>query len=475
MEQIFLCYSHHDNEPITEGSRGWVTHFRQALEAEMKHVSRPCGVWMDPAIPGNRQFDQNIRDQLDTGAGLVIVYSENWLNSDYCRNEELQYFLSRHPDARDTGRLFLVKKEDVDIGLRPPELDKLNGYRFHQSRNQANPGVYLPLEPTDNPASEFRQELRRLAMDIKGTLKKTAVGAPSHSSRGPAPKAARKRRILLARATPDLLPYADRLSRELIQRGYEVSEPTQYRKGRANIESEWRELVADTDATIHLIGAQPDPLVDEAGAMLAWLQFELAGNLGRRLRLTWIAPHALAEGSPTLALASEIRDAEREAGDRLFQGIGEDTLAEIIDSLEEQVPRSSGQGIYLIYSQDDSESVLKLVDHLSFRNVPFEASLLSGNPDVLIADHIAKLSSAPGVLIYWGKSCDDWFSQKVNDVRRYVSPRIAHLAANRGSRIGCIGEPDDPQKHIIIKSYNNDFDMIYFTFQNAGFEKLDLQ
>src|SRR5882757_2389900 len=96
--QIFMSYARADDDLPQDSppaAKGFVTHLYNELRYELRTAGNPAIIWRDTRrIERGDQFDQLIRDAIASSAILVVVLSENWMASQYCR-DELKCFAER--------------------------------------------------------------------------------------------------------------------------------------------------------------------------------------------------------------------------------------------------------------------------------------------------------------------------------------------------------------------------------------------
>ena len=95
--------------------------------------------------------------------------------------------------------------------------------------------------------------------------------------------------------------------------------------------------------------------------------------------------------------------------------------------------------------------------------LPFFASLHDGDPAALFEDHTRKLKNASVVLIYWGHANDQWYEQKVTELRKYVPKATTPI-----KRVSSSGEPLSPQKKTVVNSVIDDFDNVIDVVSRDG-------
>ena len=79
--EIFISYSHIDNEPFGDPRGGWVDIFHEHLQNFVNvHVGRRTKVWRDKRLTGAEVFSDEIEQQLRSSAILVSVFRRDTCN-----------------------------------------------------------------------------------------------------------------------------------------------------------------------------------------------------------------------------------------------------------------------------------------------------------------------------------------------------------------------------------------------------------
>jgi len=85
---IFISFSHQDNEPRPGQDTGWVERFARYLEwwLDSRRGLTGLEIWLDKKrLTGTTEFDHRIERDLGRTALLVVLHSHNYRNSDYCK------------------------------------------------------------------------------------------------------------------------------------------------------------------------------------------------------------------------------------------------------------------------------------------------------------------------------------------------------------------------------------------------------
>ena len=84
--RICCCYAHEDR-PLLEGLQRYLHPLQRAGLINM---------WDDANISPGLEWKKEIREQLQAAQIILLLVSTDFLNSDYCYSEEMQYALERH-------------------------------------------------------------------------------------------------------------------------------------------------------------------------------------------------------------------------------------------------------------------------------------------------------------------------------------------------------------------------------------------
>lgn len=121
---IFISYSKIDEDiALNDSDDGLVLMFHEDLDDVLKHVLRIPG---SIATSNEIRHDELLQETLPSTAILLIVYTRNWLDSEFAQ-QELQAFLeaNRSRGIRESAirnRIILLPLEFVDLSALPTEL-----------------------------------------------------------------------------------------------------------------------------------------------------------------------------------------------------------------------------------------------------------------------------------------------------------------------------------------------------------------
>ena len=87
---IFISYAHRDDQD------DWVTRLKDKFAAKLSELGPDAEVWFDAnRLRTGDVFKEAIRDKLSNAMMLVAVVSPNYVNSQFCIEEELEYFIEK--------------------------------------------------------------------------------------------------------------------------------------------------------------------------------------------------------------------------------------------------------------------------------------------------------------------------------------------------------------------------------------------
>jgi len=181
---IFISYAWVDNEVYPGAENGWVHTFVDGLR---KHLARELGrrdevdrLWLDyEQVRGNQSLTPTIREHLVASRTLVLILSNGYLASPWCR-QELETFVEKAGTV--SGRIFVVQMSPVD--QEPESLRDLLKYSFWYLDDKRLPCTrwFPEIDPTDR---EYSREQQRLARDLAVKLRDLQTPQPgSHPTPG---------------------------------------------------------------------------------------------------------------------------------------------------------------------------------------------------------------------------------------------------------------------------------------------------
>ena len=193
---VFISYSQVDDEDVLYGGEkvAWVKSLKERLETRVRQrgIGRDLRVWLDTKnLSGNEALSSTLFETVKRSAVLVIIFSENYLQSEWCRKEREIFLEAAANDPRFEGRVFVVHYQDVPLNDRPEGIRDFIGFQFYDKDSSAE------LDPRGDGYTRALLNLReKIAAKLKEMRKSIEGGAMISSDNRPA--------VFLAESTPDL-------------------------------------------------------------------------------------------------------------------------------------------------------------------------------------------------------------------------------------------------------------------------------
>ena len=174
MPEIFISYAHADDQPLAEGTKGWVTAFSDRLQKSLAMKSGGSGftLWMDQRLEPQKQVKQALNERVGRADCFVAVLSPRYLESRWCR-QEIEEFVRRM--GRDAGRVFLVEIVPTPRAQWPSGTEELSPRQFwSQANDEPAPVTFGWPAPDPTADRPYWRALNELAHFISGQLESLA-------------------------------------------------------------------------------------------------------------------------------------------------------------------------------------------------------------------------------------------------------------------------------------------------------------
>ena len=183
---IFISFTHQDNDRLPGLEHGWVDEFHQQLENQLKRRRQLDGlrIWRDRELHGNTDFDIAIENKIDSVALFLVLHSRAQRKSDYCR-KELDWFTTKYRDSMLVGeqrRVFNVLLDNFPHQQWAEPLQGVVGFPRHDAEGDEMGEFTHPNEIT------FGKQLRRVVdaaetiLDAMRVQRQAARPEPSAST-----------------------------------------------------------------------------------------------------------------------------------------------------------------------------------------------------------------------------------------------------------------------------------------------------
>jgi hypothetical protein len=464
VHDAFISYRHFDNAPLYGAQRGWVDLFHERLQWRLNQLlGRAVDVWRDPRIPANDNFVTHLEETLRASAVFVGVLSPGYLKSRHCQ-KELEDFCREAASnlgltVEGRARLFKVVKTPIDRDRHPEQLKDQLGFEFFEE----NPATKIPREFDPDFARrgerKYWNRLHDLAWEIKEVIERIDAGTPQ-VTRGS---------VFLAECASDLIEERDLLRRELQLQNYRVLPDRPMPMNAAEYRATARAMMSESLLSIHLVGTvggmRPEGSDD---ASVVAMQIEVGAEVSRERglpRLIWlprdmIPPEPIQQAYLDLLTGS----AYLQTGADLVNSSIEELKSEIADKLTQERPtptplekredRSNSLGraeappkIYFIFDKRDVEIALPIAEFLNERHIEVLLPPLEDDEESLVIEsHMKKLTTADGILVYYGSGNQKWLESKLSDIEKSSGLTMASPGKDRACI--CVGSPVSLHKRL---------------------------
>jgi hypothetical protein len=436
--EIFISYSHIDNEPFGDPRGGWVDIFHEQLQNFVNvHVGRRTKVWRDKRLTGAEVFSDEIEQQLRRSAILVSVISPGYVRSEWC-NRELVGFTKT---AQNLGnlrvgnlqRVVKVLRLPVERSTLPPLLDEVLGGQFYREDPASGRARDLLLDPSADARQVFLARVDDVAQDLSRMLDAMSEsGGAAADSRSASAAAAGPTSIagtvFLAWTTSDLAEEREKLRRELEARNYNVVPTGAPPLDAAGVRERIAAALKDAKVAIYLIGAHYGFVPEGEERSIIELQSDEAtyqASTSTAARIVWFAPNVRPD--PRLsALIERVQQPSLPSGrvDVLANQTMEALKTLVLDRLNpvtKPTPRAEGTAmrvVYLLSDQLDRETVAPIQDFLFDQSLEVRLPLFEGDSEEIRTEHYATLKECEGVLLFWGKAKESWLRNVLRDLNK---------------------------------------------------------
>src|SRR5262249_16792782 len=234
----------------------------------------------DQKLSGNDDVAGSLIDKLSGAASLVSVLTPRYLKSDWCRRELGEFHLRASESGGVTiegkSRIFKVIKTPINRDEHPEEAQKSLGYEFYEIDPITKRFREFGYALKQDYDQRYWNKLEDLAQDIKDLIEKI------RSRQGDAPTTTIQpsgKTIYLAETTSDLSEQRDRIRRELLLNGHRVW-PDRPLSHNRRIREEVKSCLAESQLSVHLIGADYGVVPEGESLSIVELQHELARERG---------------------------------------------------------------------------------------------------------------------------------------------------------------------------------------------------
>jgi hypothetical protein len=470
---IFISYSHADNEPLIEDAPGWVDFFVDLLRKRIRlRLRGDIQIFRDPQLRFYEKFSAQLAKRLEKSAILICIPSPNYVGSDWCL-WELEEFYKRAGD----GRIIKVVKthiDDQDFKHNAKDLmkkiEQVLDSRFY-SRNE-NTGLIEDLMPEINRdhLSSCIMKIEIIAQNLVELFRKLSKAeskeasssdenqAPPNDGTMAGAEVTPQITVYLAEPTKGLESEYNRIKSELMQFNYRILPDSPLPLDAEQLKETVDRSLRESSLFVHLIGEKYGVRPDGDDRSIPHIQYDLAAGIDQNRQIVWVKPDQSPENANQEEFLSQIKNHSPHYLQIKLEDLKE-TIRERLKTAntngleddEDEAPVS----ICLYYHEEDIGSIKPLYNHLMFDEL-FNVKLPLKDATSLQA-HKQMLQSSDAVLLYYGASGEDWFMNIWKQIRRFLSterpkPLLARaIYAGDPPRI----EKDllDTEDPVIIRNY----------------------
>ena len=429
LANIFISYSHTDDQSFLEEQKGWVTTFRQALETRLfQLLGARVNIWTDDSkLTGNEMFAETIEDQIVKSDIFIPILSPGYLRSKFAEAELRQFYraadMTGGTAVGNMSRVFKVNKTPVVPGAEPPELRDQLGYNFYEideASGRAREFTHFLGAGSD---FKFWNRIDDLAFDIKRVieeLKQPLLGVlPSIALARPS--------VYLAETTSDVSYERDNIKRDLQQYDYKVFPDRVLPVEAASFNAAVKEQLSRCSLSIHLLGALYGVIPEGEERSIIQIQEQLAAERAEAdpsfSHIIWMAPQT-SPTDPRHKHFIQSLQVNLSAGTEFLQTSFEDLKTRILEKLsrvKQPLTMTAAHDlirVYLIFVSSDASAVLPIEQYFFDRGFEVISSLAEGEGAQAVQYHRENLLNCDAVFIYYGTGNQQWLRSQLWDLQK---------------------------------------------------------
>jgi hypothetical protein len=430
---VFISYSHIDNQPFGDPRGGWVDIFHAQLQNFVNvHVGRRTNIWRDRRLTPAEVFSDEIEQQLRSSAVMISIISPGYLQSEWCNRELLGFTRAAQERGNlrigNLQRVIKVLRLPVTRSLLPPLLDDVLGGQFYRVDPASERARDLLLDPSPDAEKVFLARVDDVAQDLSRLLGEMAVSGDSGPSDSPPPASATAT-VFLAWATGDLSEEREKLRRELEARNYRVVPTGAPSLDATGVRASVLDALREARVAVHLIGALYGFVPEGEARSIIELQSDEAlyqASNSTAARIFWLASNTLSQEPRLSAFVDRLQQQSPQGGrvDLLVNQTIEDLKTLVLDRLNLVLKppaaaiAAASVLVYLMCDQLDRANVAPIQDFLFDQSLEVRLPLFDGDAEQIREEHYETLKGCDGVLIFWGKAKEGWLRTMLRDLNK---------------------------------------------------------
>src|ERR1041385_771831 len=447
---LFISYARLDNEKTEESDSGWVSRFKDSLNAFLSSaLGDEPKIWWDTELRGNEVLPEGIAEELPKTAVLISILSPRYLRSSWCLTEINKFC----EIAEAQGGLVVNNKMRICRVMLMPETNELRerlpgplkhqvglkdqiGYPFYDKKKNDRLVRVDPRFGVEFKA-DFHLRVNRVAEELAELINKLNQGEnPSGELRPAEPSASLKPVIYLAECSWDREGDRRKISNELRATGYTVvpDEGTRLPDLEEDYAAEVEKSLGAAQLSIHIVGENPSTVLNGPGRKDAvQLQNEIAARKtksGGVSRLIWLPGGTSTQTQHQRFIDVWRASVELQRGADLIEGNIEGlknairtTLKKIEEPPSRQVaaPGPATQRVYLLCVAADRPATVQVRRFLKDKGLKVEIPVFEGDSATVRQSHEEQLNHCDAVLIFYGAGNEAWKWTTRNDLEKTKS------------------------------------------------------
>ena len=469
---IFISYSHIDNDPLIEGKPGWVDFFEDILRKRLRvRIGGEIEIFRDLQLRRFGKFSAQLADKLSSSAVFICVLSPRYVESDWCLHE-----LSEFGKQVGMDRIIKVVKTAIDQQSYKPEIKSLFAeindvldFKFYKKDESSR--LFIDLQPEVIPdhipaflegVDAIAQNLVELLKKLRHTQTKSSQAVTPLPSGGIAGESTDHEAvtIYLAETTKDLVASRDEIRTELQQFNCRVLPDQPLPQNAEDLVNAVRTYLRQARLSVHLIGANYGVRPELEERSVPHIQYDLAMEISRArplIPLVWMPDGLTPQEESQQKFVNYVSDNSPE----FLRTKLEDLKTEIHKKLRPDVAdgwedaEGDPVNISLFCHDQDMSSVGPLHSHLTLNEL-FRVKLPLKEAQSF-QNHKQLLQTSDAVLLYYGTADEDWFVNIWRLIQRHISAGRTKPILAKGIYAG---QPPTTEKDllesddlVIIKNY----------------------
>lgn len=433
---IFISYSHLDNQKFFNQAQGWIEHFCSELN---KLISQRIGMpdaikiwWDNKKLDGSKVFDQSIANGIDQSAIMLCLTSSAYLKSEYCK-KELDLFYNKaqkeHVGLKvsDHSRIVNVLLNNISYTKWPAQFSGTTGFAFNDARDNEDLG-----DPLDVDAPQFKNQLKELRNALIKLIDEFPKEEVSNNliAGSEEKKADDKFTIYFGDVADSLRTTRKRTVAELEKKGYRIVCDVPPPFEAVAHEKEVTQKLDEADLAVHLLDQYPGREIEDAeGLWYPQKQAELSLEVAKS-KLIWVPAEidmAVVEEDSYRGFMQELETGKRSAKNfeyirgtksSLTQEISD--LAEKIKVQQKQQPVNGKMAVLLDAYSEDQRYAWELGTSLLENQIQPFVTPQEDNPrdnNNMLGDRISQVNK---LVFFYGKVDWTWVQRRINAALKLI-------------------------------------------------------